>query len=366
MQSNKLMTAFLMSVVSFAVLSCMTSHRPAADDDKYTVDDDASPDDDDNDDASPVDADDDDDLAWSQTQGEFPALVSLWGASHNDVFAVGSDWAANTAAVLHFDGTSWSQMFGAEGQFGLWSVSGTSPTNVFAVGEGNETVILHYDGETWSVMPAPVDLGFYLRGVWAGSASNGYAAGFDAKLDGVVGHFDGGDWSVVDGVFPDSLETVWGTSPSNVFVSGNGTMHFDGTTWAPAPGLIDNAGISSFWGASSSDVYAVGGLNSNGVILHFDGSSWSLIYNETSAASSFGVWGASQADVFAVGGYENAEHACHDAILHYDGSTWSVMDNGTYPFMLFSVRGSAPADVFAVGYDYSSGAGVILHYGAPD
>jgi hypothetical protein len=364
-------TRWLLSVLAFGLamsfaLACGRSStnsgvtHPAADDDN-----DISPSDDDISPAADDDDDDDDDFVWSQTSGEFPGLRSVWGTSHEDIFAVGTDWTAKTAAVLHFDGMSWSRMASGEGEFDLWSVAGTSPSDVFAVGEGNATVILHYDGASWSIMPAPVDLGFDLRGVWAGSASNVYAVGFDAKIEGVVGHFDGGSWSVVNGRFPSFLQAVWGTSPADVFVGGNGRIsHFDGTTWSLMPGMNEDTGIVSLWGVSPSDVFATGGINSVNVIFQYDGSSWSAAY-EGSFALLSGVWGTSHSDVFAVGGYQDASQACHDAILHYDGSTWSIMDGGTYPFVLLSGWGSTPADVFAVGYDYNSGAGVILHYGPP-
>ena len=349
-----LMFPSLLALVSLAILGCAASRGTVADDD-------ATADDDDNDDNND---DNDDDFAWSQMGGDCPALVSVWGTSHDDVFAVGWNWPANAAAVLHFDGASWSHMTSGEGKFTLWSVSGTSPSDVFAVGEGGEeTVILRYDGDSWSVMPAPLDLGFALRGVWAGSVSNVYAVGFDAKNDGVVGHFDGATWSLVNGGFPSHLQCAWGTSPSDVYVSGNGTSHFDGATWSPAPGVIANAGISSFWELSPSDIFAVGGVTSACVVFYYDGSTWSVMYEEPSAVCAFGVWGASPDDVFAVGGYEDQENADHDTILHYDGLSWSIMDNGTYPFMLFSAWGSGPSDVFAVGSDYSYQAGVILHYG---
>jgi hypothetical protein len=353
---NALMFAFLLALVPLAILGCAASRGTVADDD-------ATADDDDNDDN---DDDSDDDFVWAQMSGKFPALISVWGTSHDDVFAVGPDWTANTAAVFHFDGRSWSQMTSGEGAFGLWAVSGTSQSDVFAVGDGDETVIIHYDGDSWSIMPAPADFGYYLRGVWAGSASNVYAVGCDAKYDGMVGHFDGATWSVVNGDFPLSLQSVWGTSPSDVYVSGGtGTSHFDGATWSPVPGAIGNAIISSFWGISSSDVFAVGVVNMDGVIVHYDGSSWSVVYDEPSAALASGVWGTSPDDVFAVGSYEDRNDAGYDQILHYDGSSWSIMDNGTYPFALLGVWASGPSDVFTVGYDDNEQAGVVLHYGPP-
>lgn len=53
-----------------------------------------------------------------------------------------------------------------------------------------------------------------------------------------------------------------------------------------------------------------------------------------------GVWGASGSDVFAVGEV--------GTIIHYDGSVWTSMDSGTTE-NLKAVWGSSGSDVFAVG-----------------
>jgi hypothetical protein len=51
------------------------------------------------------------------------------------------------------------------------------------------------------------------------------------------------------------------------------------------------------WGASHSDVFAVGQF---GVIVHYDGSAWSVMSAPTGSSLN-AVWGASSTDVFAVG-----------------------------------------------------------------
>jgi hypothetical protein len=102
--------------------------------------------------------------------------------------------------------------------------------------------------------------------------------------------------------------------------------------------------LYSIWGSSPSDVFAVG---SGGTILHYDGSAWSAMSSGTTNELD-GVWGSSSSDVFAVGN--------GGTILHYDGSEWSPMSSGTTND-LTGIWGSSPSDVFAVGYDCP-----LLHY----
>lgn len=88
-----------------------------------------------------------------------PVLEGVWGASPEEVFAVGTE-----GTILHFDGARWEPMTsGSESH--LAAVWGTSSTDVYAVGEAG--TVLHYDGTAWSQMTAPTLA--ELRGVWGSS-----------------------------------------------------------------------------------------------------------------------------------------------------------------------------------------------------
>src|SRR5882757_6161951 len=85
-------------------------------------------------------------------------------------------------------------------------------------------------------------------------------------------------WRIVPSGTVKDLNGVWGTSASNVWAVGDGTiLHYDGATWAPVAGGSGDA-LFGIWGSSASDVWAVG--NDGGqtpVILHYDGASWSSV-----------------------------------------------------------------------------------------
>ena len=58
----------------------------------------------------------------------------------------------------------------------LFSVWGSSPSNIFAVGDDNSgSVILQYDGKTWRTMNFSADYG--LAGIWGSSPSDVFAVG---------------------------------------------------------------------------------------------------------------------------------------------------------------------------------------------
>jgi hypothetical protein len=87
-------------------------------------------------------------------------IDGVWGSGASDVFAVGD-------GIVHFNGTSWSNMIGP-GQ-ALRAISGTGPRNVFAVGDNGR--LLHYDGISWTPIRVPAPTGMFLRGVAATSRS---------------------------------------------------------------------------------------------------------------------------------------------------------------------------------------------------
>ncbi|MDM7999808.1 MAG: hypothetical protein QUS33_07390 [Dehalococcoidia bacterium] len=269
---------------------------------------------------------------WAtQTSGIELTLYGIWGTSPADVFAVGEG-----GTILHYDGTSWSSMSSgvSAALFGVW---GSSSTDVFAVGETG--TICHFDGNSWNSIPSGTSK--HLRGVWGTDNESVFAVGYS----GAILHYDGTSWSQMDNATSSHLTCVWGTSPADVFAAGNNglVLHYDGISWSV---LLQNShpNFLSIWGVASNDAFA-GGVG--GMILHYDGISWSEM--DTGVTSDlYGIWGASSTDVFAVG--------LDGTILHYDGSAWNEMDSGVAG-SLRSIYGFSPLDAFAAGY-----GGTILHY----
>jgi len=260
---------------------------------------------------------------------------------------------------------------------------------VFVVGA--KGTILHYEGATWS----PMDSGTVmdLQSVWGSSRSDIYAAGttfssYEDPIGGVLLHYDGSAWSdgpTLPGADAQIYSNVWGTSASDVYITGGAIygydwgsfpyvlgliFHYDGASWSIALrwfyiGYFVFAGV---WGSSPSDVFAIGNWDnydlvnpeSGFVIVHSDGKRWTLM----DAASNVGgyyhlaaIWGTSHSDVFAVGnsGYPNVG----DMVMHYDGLTWSA----SYPNGgggLYNVWGASASGVFSTGATPS--IGYVQHY----
>jgi hypothetical protein len=211
------------------------------------------------------------------------ALLSIWGTSERDVWAVGGPLGNEgfDALVLRFDGSTWRRHRPGEGdarQRSYWWVHGSSAADVWLVGEKGR--ITHHDGATFTEVPSGTDATLF--GVWAAAPDDAWAVG-GAPED------PQGDKDVL--------------------------LHWDGATWKPET-LPAATGVSFFkvWGASRDDVYVVGEA---GVIWHRRGGAWTREGEGLATARLTTVAGCSATEVFAVGGRD---------LLVSGGSSWKRVE----------------------------------------
>ncbi len=131
----------------------------------------------------------------------------------------------------------------------------------------------------------------------------GWAAAFDARDAG---------W----------LMNVWGPRGDALFAVGGrpseGRVYrYDGRAWSRVPLGVDVPLLNWVWGFGADDVTAVG---NGGTVLHWDGRAWTR-QPTPRAENLWGVWGASSSDLWAVGGNGAADD--RPVLLHWDGAAWS-------------------------------------------
>jgi Tol biopolymer transport system component len=268
---------------------------------------------------------------WSpMSSGTTEPIAGVWGTSASNVFAVG-----NSGTLLRYNGSSWAPA--SVTSKNITAVWGSSASDVFAVAGPStccDLQLLHFNGTSWSEMDRGA-LNGGMRALW-GSAPTSVIAGGTTGAAGSVLTFDGTTWTQPAGA-SGTIESVWGSSRSNVYAAGWGSsvLRFDGSSWATVPTGASQT-VSSVWGTSASDVYAVGG---GGTALRFNGSNWSALTTNTSQNLST-VWGTSSSDIYVAG--ENG------AILRYDGSTFTPMSTGTTE-VLYDFWGAPTGEVFVVG-----------------
>jgi hypothetical protein len=217
--------------------------------------------------------------SWSaMSSGTVQPLYGVWGSAGNDVYAVGGG-----GIMLHYDGSTWSYINSGtiNTLYGVW---GNSANDVFAVGDTG--TILHYNGTSWSAMSSGTIHTLY--GVWGSTGNDVYAVGGEGDFL----RYNGSTWSW--GLAFGSayiVYSVWGSSKNEVFIAGRpkevygnyGVIsHCDGTTLQPdCEDSTTTDPLHGIWGSSCSDVFAVGA----GTIWHSN-SCWTLSTTTTTISTT--------------------------------------------------------------------------------
>jgi hypothetical protein len=302
---------------------------------------------------------------------------------------------AGTTASVTFEitcsggtGPSWTRMTSGT-TFTLENVSGSSGTNVFAVGENltcntscGQMTILHYDGTGWATQ---LNQTGGVEDVWAASANEAFALVTGSSFPGPILHYNGQQWAPMAVQPPPpgesseeepSLAAIWGTSGSDVFAVGElfvnvslsheYIVHYDGVQWSQMRvSGGDWIKLHDVWGSSVTDVYAVGDYQPHdsdpsefrAVILHYNGQTWSEVLREPNLALH-NIWGSAANDVYATG------NSGDDAVIwHYNGSSWAPM-SAPVTHEAHAIWGTSSRDIYLLPGDSrpDQEPGIIWHW----
>ncbi|MBF0451375.1 MAG: DUF1566 domain-containing protein [Candidatus Magnetomorum sp.] len=190
----------------------------------------------------------------------------------------------------------------------------------------------------WNIMESKTNN--WLNTVWGTSSSNVFTVGNDS----LILHYDGSGWSSMTSTTQNNLHSVFGLSETDIVAAGaDGTLlQFNGSQWKLQPPVVDTF-LWALWGVTDT-LYAAG---SEGTLLKRTNNTWQKISSNTSVTLR-DIWGSAQNDIFVVGG--------QGTILHYNGTAWVKMESNTV-IDLRCVFGFSSNNVYAAGYN-----GTILHY----
>lgn len=206
-------------------------------------------------------------------------LAGVWESGETTI-AVGrytsNDREWREAALVK-NGTSWVDAGVIGGAQRLFDVWGSSPTNVYAVGWAGE--VLRFNGNNWGVVDAGYGDAAYLRSISGTSASNVIAVGRTNDLHGLVCRFDGLNWTKTEFYGTEELDGVWVSGPTTAYAVGaRGVIRrLDGTSWFPTDSPTQES-LFCVSGTSEQDVYVAG---VNGSLFHFDGATWTQYFPMT-------------------------------------------------------------------------------------
>jgi hypothetical protein len=300
---------------------------------------------------------------WTPMTGNTTSdIYSIWGVSSTDIFAAGAN-----GTIQHYDGSLWSSM-SSNTTVDLYGIRGNSSTDVTAVGFNG--TIQHYDGVSWSAVANNVNNDLY--DVWISPVAN-----LTAGAAGMIESYTLGAWGPVASGTANDLFSLWVNNSNDIFAAGAGgtVVHYNGAVWS---GMT--TGGDDFYGVWSSGaaVFAVGAA---GRIAKGPGDVWlpmeSYTNNDLSA-----IWGASGTDIFAVGTAGTILHCTDDstppsaAIVYFPPGPYRSGDSvnitatfsepvADFPVIQLAISGNntmAPADMTKIDvldyiYSYTIGPG---------
>jgi hypothetical protein len=263
-------------------------------------------------------------LAWSSQVTPGENLSSVWGVSATAMFSSGGYRTLN-----FYDGVSWSAMPHPADGANRYQLHGRSLSDVYGVGQSG---VIRYDGTNWSTSLTTTG---ELVGVWVAPDGQAFVAG-----DGTFFRFDGASWIQVptglsDGPNVDRIESVWGSSPSNVYAAGRRgiVLRWDGSRLQTVhTGYSDQ--VNSIFGFGPEDVYMATAAG----VMRFDGRAWTLTPLGV-GRTPIGIWGSSRRNLYV--------STVEGELLRYDGRSWQAVANlGSRLSRLF---GLGPAQLYIAG-----------------
>lgn len=281
--------------------------------------------------------------SWQVVGQDQPAaLLSVWGTSAQDVWAVGGDPGDGQGPlVLHYDGSAWTRLDSGKREADLWWVFGFEGGPVFMSGDGG-TILRYEDGEFTPLETPGLSIVF---GMWGAAPDDLWAVGGNlGGGSGFVWRFDGETWAEVEQ--PEEMngtDTVWkvsGLASDDVWMSATAgkTLHWNGASldFEAVPGT--DASFTSIAGNSERFV-AVGGQQ-DGAIYENAGEGWEpALSGEPELLTGVAV---SSDAAYAVGRYgrvlrresdgwtgepQSTEESLHAVWIDPDGGVWAVGGN---------------------------------------
>lgn len=187
-----------------------------------------------------------DGTAWDNVSVPLPSGASTGNLKGVDELSSANAWAVgstgaptggNLTLIEHWDGHAWSVVPSPDPVTGtgdtdeLTAISGTSPTDLWAVGtfgtdQFNAMLFEHWNGQAWSFVPPPSEDEEFGEAITVISPTDVWAVG-DTDGGTISANWNGTAWTFVttpvlqDGAAPtNQLAGVTATGPDNVWASG--------------------------------------------------------------------------------------------------------------------------------------------------
>jgi hypothetical protein len=194
------------------------------------------------------------------------------------------------------------------------------------------------------------------RGVDGGDTETGDTGGLTDPDTGSVGHWV---FEEMDSPTTDDLAAVWGTSFENVYAVGKDGLiiHFDGDAWSVVEYAADaHLNLHAIAGASADLIWAAG---ADRFMLEFDGEQWA----QQQTVFDLPEWPGSYRGLCAKSAEEAIAVGDGATITVNDGWGWSFGIDAYLDSDLHAVACGVGTDAFIAGHDHEAfSSSVLIRY----
>jgi hypothetical protein len=230
------------------------------------------------------------------------------------------------AAVRHYGAAHDASGFSAvitPGRKTAWAFGGSNPGGV------SLPVAMQWNGQRWHSWALPRGLTGFISDASAPAGDDIWAVSY---AGGYVVHWNGTRWSVarrwsqhtpITGVTALSPTDVWVFGTTTAGLSGMGTWHFNGQSWARVSGPASEIYRAS--AVSRHDIWAVAANRKGGFIEHYNGRRWRAVRTGQAIGRTRldDVLAVSRSSVWVVGNLQDRQGDGRLILAHFNGRDWT-------------------------------------------
>jgi hypothetical protein len=234
----------------------------------------------------------------------------LWALNDHDVWLAGT--YNSQGAVLHWNGSSWSEPTTFANTDRLTSIWADSDEDVWVAGGGDPNDgwgddscrVLHFDGKSWTDVPVPSHpwgvvvpalFGLGPDAVWITTHIWDTTHRATWKWDGSA--ITQQAWTIESDT--QSIGRPWASAADDVWVPGQPVLHWDGQAWSAIATPAIDLPINAIYGTARDDVWAAGAGPFGGAIWHFENGGFVVAFNTESPLK--GISGSAHQLPYVVG-----------------------------------------------------------------
>jgi hypothetical protein len=141
------------------------------------------------------------------------------------------------------------------------------------------------------------------------------------------------------------MSSLWGSSPTDIWAVGSADAsdlsiwHYDGINWTQNNSIL-SSNLQCIFGFAQNNVWAIEAPGTK--IYNFNGLQWSNVYNYLNSETylyAVDIWGEASNNIYIVGSISSIDtNVYRGTIMHYEGKNWNFVSIPDYRVEFTHIR----------------------------